>query len=47
MTADAGEARRAAYLAAGCDGYLAKPVTPDRVAATLAAVMGAGRVGAA
>ena len=35
MTADAGGVQRAQYLAAGCDGYLAKPVTPERIAAVL------------
>ena len=39
MTADTGEVPRAAYLAAGCDGYLAKPVTPDRIAAALSSAL--------
>ena len=43
MTADTGEVPRAAYLAAGCDGYLAKPVTPDRIAAALSAALAARR----
>ena len=38
MTADSGDARRKHYLAAGCDGYLAKPVTPDSIAAALSAI---------
>ena len=29
MTADATEAHRRQYLAAGMDGYLAKPLTPE------------------
>jgi signal transduction histidine kinase/ActR/RegA family two-component response regulator len=32
MTADATEAHRVGYLAAGLDGYLAKPLTPEAVA---------------
>jgi signal transduction histidine kinase/ActR/RegA family two-component response regulator len=36
MTADAGAAKRDHYLSAGCDGYLAKPVTPERIAAVVA-----------
>ena len=35
MTADGGEAARARYLAAGCNGYLAKPITPDSIATAL------------
>lgn len=36
MTADATEAHRRKYLAAGMDGYLAKPLTPEAVAEVLA-----------
>lgn len=39
MTADALPEDRARYLAAGMDGYLAKPVTPERIAEALAAVL--------
>jgi signal transduction histidine kinase/ActR/RegA family two-component response regulator len=39
MTADTGESKRAFYLAAGCNGYLAKPVTPERIAAALRATL--------
>ena len=36
MTADATEEHRRRYLAAGMDGYLAKPLTPESVAEMLA-----------
>lgn len=35
MTADATEAHRRSCLAAGMDGYLAKPLTPEAVAELL------------
>lgn len=40
MTADAMEDQRDGYLAHGIDGYVAKPVTPDRIAAELLRVLG-------
>jgi len=46
MTADTGDARRRHYLAAGCDGYLAKPVTPDSIAAALSSISTGRRAGA-
>ncbi len=39
MTADAMPGLRTQYLAAGLDGYLAKPVSPERLADALAAVL--------
>jgi signal transduction histidine kinase/CheY-like chemotaxis protein len=39
MTADAMEDQRSAYLAEGIDGYVAKPVTPERIAAELRRVL--------
>jgi two-component system, sensor histidine kinase len=39
MTADAMPEDRARYLAAGLDGYLAKPVTPERIAEVLSAAL--------
>ena len=47
MTADAGAAKRALYLEAGCDGYLAKPVTPERIAAALSSTLAARQAGMA
>ncbi|MCE6961470.1 response regulator [Cereibacter sphaeroides] len=43
MTADAMEDQRDGYLAAGLDGYIAKPVTPDRIAAELLRALRAPR----
>lgn len=43
MTADATEAHRRRYLAAGMDGYLAKPLTPESVAEMLALYAPAAR----
>lgn len=43
MTADATEAHRRRYLAAGMDGYLAKPLTPESVAEMLARYAPAAR----
>ncbi|WP_141703051.1 response regulator, partial [Cereibacter johrii] len=40
MTADATEEQRDMYLGSGLTGYVAKPVTPDRMAAELARVLG-------
>ncbi|WP_050528547.1 response regulator [Pseudorhodobacter aquimaris] len=40
MTADAMAEHRAYYLASGLDGYLAKPITPTRIEAEVAAVLG-------
>ncbi|WP_420022644.1 ATP-binding protein [Cereibacter azotoformans] len=40
MTADAGDEHRAAYVAAGLTGYVAKPVTPDRISAEIIRVLG-------
>jgi two-component system, sensor histidine kinase len=39
MTADAMPEDRARYLAEGLDGYLAKPVTPERIAEALSGAM--------
>ena len=39
MTADALSEHRAAYLASGVDGYLSKPLNPERMAAEIAAVL--------
>ncbi len=39
MTADALEDQRTAYLAHGLDGYVSKPVTPDRIAGELRRVL--------
>ncbi|MBL4916334.1 response regulator [Szabonella alba] len=39
MTADALIDHRAQYLASGVDGYLSKPLNPDRMAAEIAAVL--------
>ena len=36
MTADAMDEQRESYLSHGIDGYIAKPVTPERIAAELA-----------
>ncbi len=47
MTADTGDVRRGHYLAAGCDGYLAKPITPERIATTLSSILTAPQAGAA
>jgi CheY-like chemotaxis protein len=43
MTADATEEHRRRYLAAGMDGYLAKPLTPESVAEMLARYAPAAR----
>jgi CheY-like chemotaxis protein len=43
MTADATEAHRRRYLAAGMDDYLAKPLTPESVAEMLARYAHAAR----
>ncbi len=40
MTADATEEQRDMYLGAGLTGYVAKPVTPDRMSAELSRVLG-------
>ena len=42
MTADATEAHRRRYLAAGMDGYLAKPLTPEAVMGVLSEFLGQG-----
>ncbi|MGB8812186.1 MAG: response regulator [Paracoccaceae bacterium] len=39
LTADAMDEHRSAYLALGLDGYLAKPLTPERLANELARVL--------
>lgn len=39
MTADALSEHRAAYLASGLDGYLTKPLNPERMAAEIATVL--------
>ncbi len=39
MTADALSDHRAEYLASGVDGYLAKPLNPDRISAEIAEVL--------
>ena len=39
MTADALSEHRAAYLSSGLDGYLTKPLNPERMAAEIAAVL--------
>jgi len=39
MTADALSEHRDAYLASGVDGYLSKPLNPERMAAEIAAVL--------
>jgi CheY-like chemotaxis protein len=43
MTADATEAHRKRYLAAGMNGYLAKPLTPEAVAEMLRLYLPAAR----
>jgi CheY-like chemotaxis protein len=43
MTADATEEHQRRYLAAGMDGYLAKPLTPESVAEMLARYAPAAR----
>jgi signal transduction histidine kinase len=40
MTADSMPGHRSRFLAAGLDGYLAKPLTPERLAEALAPVVG-------
>ncbi|AZB64232.1 response regulator [Cereibacter sphaeroides] len=45
MTADATEEQRDMYLGAGLTGYVAKPVTPDRMSAELTRVLGLARPG--
>ncbi|QCO55128.1 response regulator [Pseudorhodobacter turbinis] len=40
MTADAMAEHRSFYLGSGLDGYLAKPITPSRIEAEVAAVLG-------
>lgn len=44
MTADAMDDQRDGYLAAGLDGYIAKPVTPDRIASELLRALQATRL---
>jgi len=42
MTADAAEDHRRQYLGEGLDGYIAKPMTPDRIVAEIGRVLGDG-----
>jgi CheY-like chemotaxis protein len=43
MTADAGEDRRRACLAAGFDGFVTKPISPELLAAAMQAVIARSR----